>query len=326
MLFFGYQSKAQTDTLNFTSPIRSILQDCNGNYWFGSQNEGVCLFDGETFEYFTIKEGLSDNQVFSIQEDKNGDIWIGTAKGVCRYDGNKITKQTRSVLEDSKGEWMKTEDDLWFGAGNNEGVYRYNGREMNYFPFPDPKVINSYNVYFVTGLTQGKNNILWVGTYAGIFGYTGSTFIVINDGTLGFEKEGEYLHIRSVLEDTKGRLWIGNNGIGVLLYDGNSTINFSDKMGLIHPLSLGKGDRSPAGTLEHVFTIEEDVQGNIWFGDRDTGVWKYDGQTMVNYTTKDGLSDDFVLSIYTNTAEELLFGLADGSVYKFNGVSFDKRF
>lgn len=40
------------------------------------------------------------------------------------------------------------------------------------------------------------------------------------------------------------------------------------------------------GTLEQVFTIEEDRQGNIWFGDRDAGIWKYDGENMLNYTRR----------------------------------------
>ena len=35
--------------------------------------------------------------------------------------------------------------------------------------------------------------------------------------------------------------------------------------------------------MEHVFAIEEDLEGNIWFGDRDSGAWKYDGKTLTNY-------------------------------------------
>ncbi len=80
------------------------------------------------------------------------------------------------------------------------------------------------------------------------------------------------------------------------------------------------------GTLEHVFTIAEDSQGNVWFGDRDAGIWKYDGVKMTNYTTKDGLTNDNALSIYEDDKGGLWFGMEDGKVYKFNGKTFIRQF
>lgn len=130
----------------------------------------------------------------------------------------------------------------------------------------------------------------------------------------------------SILEDSKGRLWIGNNGIGVLLKDNGTTINFSEKNNLIHPTSSRRGDKSQAGTLEHVFAIEEDGDGDIWFGDRDTGVWKYDGNTIKNYTKELGLPNYFVHTIYKDNKDELWFVQTDGNVFKFNGEIFEKQF
>jgi ligand-binding sensor domain-containing protein len=78
--------------------------------------------------------------------------------------------------------------------------------------------------------------------------------------------------------------------------------------------------------MEHVFAIEEDLEGNIWFGDRDTGAWKYDGKTMTNYTIDNKLSTPMISSIYNDNNNNLLFGMADGGVYKFNGKSFEKTF
>lgn len=139
-------------------------------------------------------------------------------------------------------------------------------------------------------------------------------------------KDNELLHIRSVLADSKGRIWIGNNGIGVLLKDGETTINFSEKHNLIHPTSTRRGDKSQPGTMEHVFAIEEDVEGNIWFGDRDNGAWKYDGTTMTNYTNDKNLKSQMIWTIYKDNNYNLLFGMAEGGVYKFNGKSFEKQF
>ncbi len=320
-------SNSKADTLKFTSGIRSIFKDSKGNFWFGSLQEGVAVYNGKSFIYFTNNDGLSDNQIHSIQEDKESVIWFNTQKGVNTYDGKTIKNQNKIEEAIPKNEWMKSSNDLWFEAGIKEGVLRYDGQKLNFLAFPSHKVNNPYdNLFAVTSISKGKNNMIWIGTYAGIWGYNGSDFTIINDETLGLDRNTEPLHIRSLLEDSKGRLWIGNNGIGVLLKEGDTIINFSEKNSLIHPTSTRKGDKSLPGTLEHVFTIAEDSQGNIWFGDRDAGIWKYDGEIMVNYTMKDGLTNDFALSIYEDNNEKLWFGMADGNVYQFNGNTFEKQF
>jgi len=325
----------KADTLTFTSGISSIFQDSKGNYWFGSLREGVAFYNGKAFIYFSSNDGLTDNQIHSIQEDKEGIIWFNTQKGVSSYDGTRIKNHTdvetkkfpMQSNEPLEGRWMKSDSDLWFEAGNKEGVYRFDGQKLNYLAFPLDKVLNPYdNIFAVTDISKGKNNMIWFGTYAGVFGYNGRDFTIINDETLGFDRKIEPLHIRSIYEDSKGRLWIGNNGIGVLLKDGDSIINFSNTHHLIHPNSKRKGDKSPQGTLEHVFTIAEDKKGNIWFGDRDAGIWKYDGNNLENYTIKDGLTNDFVLSIYEDKNSALWFGMADGSIYKFNGKTFESLY
>jgi len=313
-------------SLKFSSGIRSIFEDSKGNFWFGSIQEGVCLYNGKSCTYFTDENGLCDNQILSIQEDTSGVIWFGTQKGVSSFNGVNMINHTPEILVDPPHIWMKTAYDLWFSAGTKEGIYRKDGKQIDYLPFPELKTINPYNIYAVTCLSNGKNEMLWIGTYAGVLGYNGKTFSIINDETLGLDIHTEPLHIRSLLEDSKGRLWIGNNGIGVLLKERDTIINFSENHHLIHPKSSRRGDKSLPGTLEHVFTITEDHQGNIWFGDRDTGVWKYDGTSMTNYTTKAGFTNDFALSIYEDTQNKLWFGMADGSIYTFNGKSFDKQF
>jgi len=316
---------SRTDTLKFTSGIRSIFQDSKGNYWFGSHQEGVCLFNGESFEYFTTNEGLLDNQIRSIQEDENGEIWFGTANGVSSYNGKKFTKHTPITHEYSQNEMKKVDNSLWFNAGNNTGVYRNEGQILNYLAFPIPKNINPNNSYGVTDISKSKNGKVWISTYAGLFNFEDKAMNIFDKSKLEL-KENEVLHIRSVLADSQGRIWVGNNGIGVLLLQENSAINFSDKNGLIHINSSKNGNHSPPGTLEHVFVIKEDSEGNIWFGDRDTGAWKYDGKTMINYTIDEKLTTPMVWSIYNDNNNNLLFGMADGGVYKFNGKSFDKTF
>ena len=320
---------SNSDTLKFTSGIRAIFQDSKGNYWFGSHNEGVSFYNGKSFKYFTTNEGLADNQIRLIQEDENGTIWFGTANGVSSYEGKTMQKHT--VIGNSESEWTKTDIDLWFDAGTRQGVYKFNGQRLNYLPFPNPKNITSGSKYAVTSISKGKNNMLWFGTYAGVFGYNGNEFTTINDQRLRLTEDSEKMHVRSILEDSQGRLWIGNNGIGVMLKSGKSIINFSKEQGKLTPMNEFEANAQSKQFakntgLQAVFAIAEDSQGNIWFGDRDSGAWKYDGKTLTNYTIDNELKSQMIWNIYNDNNDNLLFGMADGGVYKFNGKSFDKKF
>ena len=81
-------------------------------------------YDGKSFTHFTEKEGLSNNSVKSILEDKSGNLWFGTyGGGVSRYDGKSFTHFTEkeglsnnsvwSILEDKSGNlWFSTESGI----------------------------------------------------------------------------------------------------------------------------------------------------------------------------------------------------------------------
>ena len=321
-------TKSQPDAapeLAFTSIVRSIFEDSKGNFWFGSDREGVCRFDGHSFTYFTTQDGLSHNQIRTIQEDQQGNIWLATGAGVSRYDGEKFTVHTaKDNLEFGIrpiGKWSKKPTDLWFNGEVEGGIYRYNGQHFEILEFPQ---LDSDHESFsisgtVTGICKGKDNLLWMANYGGVIGYNGESFTYIN------ERKFKY-HVRSILEDSKGNLWIGNNGIGVLLYDGKSTINFSKRDGVSDHNNLSSGAIYGKNTLNHVFAVAEDRNGNIWFGDRDTGAWRFDGNVLKNFTVKDGLSNLFVRTIYQDRNGELWVGMDEGKVARFNGVSFDEMY
>lgn len=308
---------SKSDSLQFSSGIRAIFQDSKGNYWLGSHKEGLSLYDGKTFAYFTISQGLADNQIRSIQEDKKGRIWIGTAKGVSVYDNGKFTHYSTNINQ-TKYDWSKTNGELWFNAGEEDGINRFDGINMHYLIFPKPNNTTADNSYGVTDIAKSKDGKVWIATYAALFNYDGKQVNIYDAERLNLKRD-ELLHIRSVLADSKGRIWIGNNGIGVLLMDGSTIVNFSEKHRLIHPTSTRRGDKSKPGTLEHVFAIEEDAEGNIWFGDRDTGAWKYDSKTLTNYPISDNLSNPMIWTIYKDNKNNLLFGMEDGTVLTFNG-------
>ena len=316
--------------IRYSSGVSSIFEDSKGRFWFGSQQEGVCLFDGSEFLYYTVSDGLSGNQVRTIQEDQAGVMWFGTGNGITSFDGEEFeirTGRNQGSPDVASGNtWHKEASDLWFigdsgmqaGDYDGQGVYRYDGRTLEYLAFPLPQGVDAENPCLVTGIVKGRDGTVWFGTYPGVFGYDGRSFTVINDETAGIESGTERLHVRSIFEDSRGNLWIGNNGLGVLLYDGQAVSNFTEQ----HGLSIrGKG---PSKSLGRVFAIAEDAAGNIWFGTRDNGAWRFNGESLTNFTLEDGLTSPMVWTIYRDKRDALWFGMGDGSVCRFNGKSFDK--
>ena len=321
--------------LKFTSGIRAIFEDSNGNLWFGSHGEGVARYDGNKITYFTTQGGLSHNQVRTIKQDAYGKVWFECGKGLSYYDGFGISSYTARDYS-AKDEWNISSNDIWFkgdeeigfnGKEKRPGAYRFDGHKMTFQAFPvqvDNSEVDKYSVF--ASIIKGKDNTVWFPTFGAVIGYDGDSFTVIDNTRLQLDASTGYLHVRSIFEDSQENLWIGNNGIGVLKYDGDTTINVSKLYGLVHNNSEHSGHASPPGSLEHVFAIAEDKEGDIWFGDRDTGAWRFDGTSFENFTSEDGLTSTHVWTIYKDKREEMWFGLADGSVVKFNGESFDKIF
>ncbi len=315
-----------TVRLKYTTGIRAILEDSKGNIWFGSYNEGACLLQDGKLQYFTTANGLSNNQVRNIYEDKNGFIWFECGKGLSFYDGQKLTVY-RDRNYDFTQQWKLTKNDLWFkgdeieGYNNLEkkpGVYQYDGNKLFYRTFPITQKSNDeirFTYAVSTEFVKGKNGRLWLGTYGSVIGYNSMYFTIIDQ-----KMAGTSLHIRSIMEDSKGNLWIGNNGIGILKYDGKKIINFTE----IHKL---KTEDTNGNSLERVFSIGEDTSGNIWFGTVGSGVWRYDGKSVKNFTEKDGLESNHIWRIYQSKHGELWFGGASPSgVYRFNGHSFERKY
>ncbi len=147
---------------------------------------------------------------------------------------------------------------------------------------------------------RDSSRMPWFGTYAAVIGYDGESFTIIDNESLGLvpskTSDAGGVHIRCVFEDSKGNLWIGNNGIGVILHDGDTAINFTEEHG------LGKRDASDeSASLHRVFSIGEDRAGNIWFGTAAQGAWRYDGKSLRNFTAEDGLTSKGVMAIYKDT-------------------------
>jgi ligand-binding sensor domain-containing protein len=191
---------------NSTQSVTSIYLDSQGNLWFATSGAGVMRYDGTNWTTFDRYNGLSSDNVLSITEDGNGNMWFDCEQAVSRFDGsnwrtfdNVAPNWVRPMVADNSG-------NVWFGT--QEGAQRYDGTNWRTFTTPDGLPSN-----VVVAIALAKDESLWFGTEMGVSHYDGKTWknytvedglatnyntdiAVGKDGSLWFENSNEISHLQ----------------------------------------------------------------------------------------------------------------------------------
>jgi ligand-binding sensor domain-containing protein len=318
----GQQKLIKTQSLNQYGGVKCSLQDRDGNLWFGVDNEGVYRYDGKSFIQYTVKDGLNHNNVWSICEDKIGNIWLGTSDGVCLYDGKKFTTITIAInegsnlqlngsvklnnkisvtnnggLNEENSVWSIIQDKLgilWFGT--TDGIYKYDGKTFSFFTHNDG-ISNNTGVAInkVESILEDKNGKIWFGGRLtdGLFCFDGKTLNHLSP-------DGDNWFIPKI-QDKSGNIWFGTRMHSIYRYDGKSFTNFTSKE--FHGW---------------VISMAEDNKGNLWFS-TEKGVAKYDGTQMTSLTDKDGIKNDYIFHLVCDKSGTLWIGTRGLGLYSYNG-------
>lgn len=283
---FRYDGKSFTNVTKDVSSARffSVLEDSKGNMWFGSIGSGVYYFDGKAFQNFTTKEGLPNNEITSIYEDKAGNIWLGTNGGISRYDGKLFQN------------FILAEDTI---------VEDKTGKTVPDFTRP-PNEVNS--------IIEGKTGNYWIATRGNTYLYDGKAFTIIRN------KGKAFTNVRTIIKDKKGDIWLGGKdglwrhapSTSLKVVDGEFTNISRNFVGYIHEDKNGniwtssetiEGswvltlyfaqtflNKNPTATeinteeRKMLFGILAAKDGSIWFG--SDGVYRYNGKTITDFRIK----------------------------------------
>ncbi len=248
-------------------------------------------------------EGLPQNSVNAIAQDREGYLWLGTQEGLVRFDGVRFTVYDKKNVNGLLESWVQAlcagrDGVLWIGTQGGGLCALENGTFTTY----TTKQGLSNN--FIWCLYTDHEETLWIGTDGGLTRLKDGQFTVYTtrEGLPGNR-------VRAIHEDAKGNLWIGTNGSGLACFkDGKFTV-YTKKHGLPN---------------NYIYSIHEDRRGDLWVGSYGGGPARLKDGTFTTYTAKQGLSGNHVILIYEDRDGSLWVGTDTGGLNRLRDGKFTK--
>ncbi len=342
-LLWPRASSGQTyDFQNFTvehglsqSQVLCLFQSADGELWLGTNQGGINRYNGSEFSYLAKVDGLSDNVVYAICEDRNGNMLVGTNNGLNILNGSSIDTIGTDDGLTHKGVvsiHLSEDDKVWLGTGS--GVCNLIGDSI--VPFTEDSLLSASTVLTIR---EGVDGTLWFCTTRnGLFRWNGTemTHIDRSNGLkhnyvfdampLGrydawvFGNYGLY-HIknnRAELMDTgmpegtifygyqrdkAGDIWIGTSK-GVLKYHDGDFSLLTTVNGLVD---------------NNIWKIMQDREGNLWFASKSNGVSKLNSERFKLYNSAE-LPDLQVNAVFKDRQGRIWLGTRKGAVIWQNGT------
>lgn len=324
----GIAQSITTNTLLDSIPTCTILEDKNGDLWFGTEKGLVVLTKGEFVEYKGAPE-LASSNINKIIQDREGNLWFAT-------DRNGIGKMTLGKFKLSRlGVTVNAADETPDGrvwAGTDAGVYCYYNDELEENALT--RYTKGLRIRHVETTSQGKllvscytapGQILYdngkITTWSmdeGLVGnkvrvaietapneyYVGTTTgisIIHADGTIKNLKQTEGLeteYVMALYKDSHGIVWAGTDGGGIyLIKDEEVFSRITSSYGI-------------AGNV--IFKISQDKDNNFWIctGSGITRIEDFDASKGLRFLSASMNSEN---GLGTNSVFQILFDMSDNA-------------
>ena len=230
--------------------------------------DGLYLYDDieDRFNRIFGEDKLINQEIYSLDEDKNGDIWAGTAKGLIKINLKNDTYQKfkSNNIEDSKFDEfiykvICDNDNLWIGTVNS-GIYKININTC------EVENINTENSDLISNsintLLKDDNGIIWIGTDSGLVKYDSINEKFINYFNKPYDKYSLVDdEVYSMIKDKSGLIWVGTYA-GISMFEPENKIEHYKS----DPLS------SMSINENLIQGLYEDDEGLIWVGTNTKGV------------------------------------------------------
>ena len=265
--FFADENDDNSLKNNF---VTTLAEDKKGQLWVGQMN-GLQVYDPVSESFSEIPLYISDERIHlyisSIIVASDQDIWMTTSGyGLIRIDhqtgevdysstlNKKLCSQNlRVVFEDANGVF-------WIGS-DDEGLNSYDPVSGELRLFNESAKLPSNNI---SSICEDDHGYIYVGSLkAGLVRIHKSSGRV--ERIQSAQRDEKELPIKSLIFDSKKRLWVGTDGFGLKLYNFN-TNQLENYTPNTSPFDFSKSK---------IHSLIEDNGGNIWAGIFQKGLYLF---------------------------------------------------
>ena len=324
-------SKIKIDSLESNIPVNEIKEDSKHRLWLGT-SDGLYLYDHNnpknTKWYFSEpqnKTGLSDAVIFSMDIDKNDNIWIGTFNGGLNKFNSSTADFTRfehrandaSSICSNKIKKLMVDHigNIWVGSiDNGISVLNKKGQVIKHYKSFSNKSKQAVNS--VTCIYQDKKNRLWIGLADQSLFYLDDKEDTFKPFINPVDKKYHITchSINSIFEDSFGNTWFGSERDG-LFYTNENKNNFKH---YFYNYATSEG-------LSHntVTVFCQDKNKNTWLGTNGGGLDYYNSKnnTITSYTKKAALKSLAIQDIKADASNKLWIATRNGGVTCFDPIT-----
>ncbi|MDE3067086.1 MAG: hypothetical protein KGJ60_05985 [Verrucomicrobiota bacterium] len=262
-------------------------------FWLNPAGRSIAAasdLDQYDFQAWQSDEGLPDDTVNAIAQTDDGYLWVGTRRGLARFDGvsfMRVDEKAAPELRDGRITALcaSTDGSLWIGC--TRGLFRLKSRVFSHFT-----ETNGLPGDQVRCVLQDRQGTLWVGTAGGLARYVNGEFTSVTR-----PNELADMDVMALCEDYYGTLWIATrHGLSRLDQDGKEK-------------DIDLPPEAPGGMLTSVC---DDQDGNLWVGS-ETGLYRLGTRgDRKFYGLKDGLPDIPVNLVYEDREGRVWVGTVGG--------------
>ncbi|MFN0121735.1 MAG: two-component regulator propeller domain-containing protein [Blastocatellia bacterium] len=312
------------------SRIRSLCLTSDGKIWMGSLDEsGLVEFDGRRFHRYTTADGLSDNRVTSILEDRNGNLWVGSFLSVMQIpSAGIVTYKTSDGLDTNAIVSLVESRAGGLCAISVKGTINRHaaGRFIPTRPNLPARLSGSDRQQMI----EDHNGEWWIGTAEGLYRFpaVGAIEQLAAARPLAVYTTRDGLPnnpIVRLFEDSRGDIWIGSMkpGGNVGGADPSWLTRWERATGRFR--NFGEPDGLSVSGI--IWFLAEDTAGAIWAGYENHGVARYQNGRFTHFKPADGAPPGRISGIYTDLAGRLwMSSTTGGLVHVENATAPQPRF
>ena len=204
--------------LPLTNSIDHMIVDFEGNLWFTSSRQGVMKIVENRFTD-VLKRTELGTMVVNTTCRYRGELYIGTDSGLVVLDEKEQVKKKTPLTERLEGVRIRciradSAGQLWLCTYSDNALVRYNGESGEIECYDTSRGMASNRVRMCTELADGS---LAVATNAGMNILRGGEVIAAYGSSRGISN----LEILCIEQNDDGRIYLGSDGDGIYIVDGN---------------------------------------------------------------------------------------------------------